>query len=120
MRSPAFHAAYIPRTGIELEMAETTGIVPKEKFDEIYEKKTDEWSIPNVNELLIKSLPKLTGGRTNLDLFLPLCGKSLDMVWLADKGHSVTGVEWSELAIKQFFEETKLEYTAEPCMVGST
>jgi thiopurine S-methyltransferase len=38
-------------------------------------------------------------------VFVPLCGKSLDMVWLAEQGHSVLGVELSELAIDAFFDE---------------
>jgi thiopurine S-methyltransferase len=37
-----------------------------------------------------------------------LCGKSLDMLWLAEQGHRVLGVELSELAITQFFSEHQL------------
>jgi thiopurine S-methyltransferase len=38
-------------------------------------------------------------------VFVPLCGKSLDMVWLAARGHRVLGVELSQLAVDQFFSE---------------
>jgi thiopurine S-methyltransferase len=38
-------------------------------------------------------------------IFLPLCGKSKDMTWLAAAGFSVTGAELSELAVQQFFQE---------------
>ncbi len=41
-------------------------------------------------------------------VFVPLCGKSLDMAWLAERGHRVLGVELSELAIRQFFDERGL------------
>ena len=41
-------------------------------------------------------------------VFVPLCGKSLDMVWLAGQGHSVTGVELSQIAIDEFFQELSL------------
>ena len=41
-------------------------------------------------------------------VFVPLCGKSLDMVWLAGQGHRVLGVELSPMAIAQFFEERGL------------
>ncbi|RPD86481.1 thiopurine S-methyltransferase [Luteimonas sp. 100069] len=41
-------------------------------------------------------------------VFVPLCGKSLDMVWLAERGHRVLGVELSELAVRQFFDERGL------------
>jgi len=39
---------------------------------------------------------------------VPLCGKSLDMLWLAEQGYRVLGVELSELAITQFFDERGL------------
>ncbi len=38
-------------------------------------------------------------------VLVPLCGKSLDMVWLADQGHEVIGVELSEIAVDAFFTE---------------
>jgi thiopurine S-methyltransferase len=41
-------------------------------------------------------------------VFVPLCGKSLDMAWLASRGHRVLGVELSELAVDQFFVEHRL------------
>ncbi len=41
-------------------------------------------------------------------VFVPLAGKSLDMVWLAAQGHRVLGVELSPLAVEQFFAEHAL------------
>lgn len=41
-------------------------------------------------------------------VLVPLCGKSLDMLWLAEQGHAVLGVELSELAVQQFFAENDL------------
>lgn len=38
-------------------------------------------------------------------VFVPLAGKSLDLVWLAARGHRVLGVELSPLAVAQFFAE---------------
>ena len=45
-------------------------------------------------------------------IFVPLCGKSLDMKWLAEQGFRVTGVEISTGAVEAFFEENKL-----PCHI---
>ncbi|MEO6365338.1 MAG: thiopurine S-methyltransferase [Luteimonas sp.] len=42
-------------------------------------------------------------------VFVPLAGKTLDMPWLASRGHRVLGVELSRLAIDQFFHEHRLE-----------
>ena len=36
-------------------------------------------------------------------VFVPLCGKSNDMVWLAEHGWQVIGVELSERAVQDFF-----------------
>ncbi|ARP85821.1 thiopurine S-methyltransferase [Bordetella genomosp. 9] len=41
-------------------------------------------------------------------IFVPLCGKSLDMAWLAQRGLQVLGVELSPLAVQQFFDEQGL------------
>jgi thiopurine S-methyltransferase len=38
-------------------------------------------------------------------VFVPLCGKSLDLLWLRDQGHAVIGVEISAVAVESFFME---------------
>lgn len=43
-------------------------------------------------------------------VFVPLCGKSRDMIWLRKQGHTVLGVEWSAMAVQGFFKENG--YTA--------
>ena len=64
---------------------------------------------PVVNPYLVHYLPRfnLSPGDT---IFLPLCGKALDIAWLAEKGFQVIGVELSEIAIGSFFEEHKMNY----------
>ncbi|RMG28469.1 MAG: thiopurine S-methyltransferase [Gammaproteobacteria bacterium] len=42
-------------------------------------------------------------------VFVPLCGKSRDLQWLAAQGYRVTGVEISPLAVEAFFRESGLE-----------
>lgn len=42
-------------------------------------------------------------------VFVPLCGKSRDLRWLADQGHTVVGVELSPLAVRAFFKENKMQ-----------
>lgn len=44
-------------------------------------------------------------------VLVPLCGKSLDMVWLAARGHTVVGVELSPIAAEAFFAEQGLTPT---------
>ncbi|SOE18773.1 thiopurine S-methyltransferase [Hoeflea halophila] len=56
------------------------------------------------NPLLVKHFPALSLAESSR-VFLPLCGKTLDIGWLLSRGHRVVGVELSELAIMQLFEE---------------
>lgn len=54
--------------------------------------------------LLLKHWPEI-GMPAGATIFVPLAGKSLDMVWFASQGYRVLGVELSPLAIKQFISE---------------
>ncbi len=44
-------------------------------------------------------------------VLVPLCGKSLDMAWLVNKGYKILGVELSQLAIDAFFASQNLTPT---------
>lgn len=66
------------------------------------------WHERAVNPLLIAHFPSLgvpPGGR----VFVPLCGKSLDLGWLLSRGYAVAGAELSELAVTQLFAELGIE-----------
>ena len=76
------------------------------------EGKTD-WHREEVHNILFKYVDELTGGRSNLRVLLPLCGKSVDMLWLAHQGHTVVGVELAKQAIESFFTENNLTFTVE-------
>jgi len=58
--------------------------------------------------LLERFWPRL-GVPGDARVYVPLCGKSLDMVWLAQLGHRVVGSELSSIAIRDFFAEQELE-----------
>ncbi|XP_036893898.1 thiopurine S-methyltransferase [Sturnira hondurensis] len=65
------------------------------------------------HQLLKKHLDNFLKGESGLRVFFPLCGKAVEMTWFADRGHSVIGVEISELGIREFFTEQNLSYTEE-------
>jgi thiopurine S-methyltransferase len=65
-----------------------------------------------VNPLLERNWPRLDLA-AEAPVFVPLCGKSLDMHWLHDRGHPVTGVELSPIAIREFYEEAGMESRSE-------
>ena len=41
-------------------------------------------------------------------VLVPLCGKSVDLLWLEEAGNEVVGVELSPLAVEAFFEENRI------------
>ena len=63
--------------------------------------------LDEVNAHLENFWPRL--GLSNGTVFVPLCGKSLDMPWLLSQGHRVIGVEISEIAVRDFFVHHGLE-----------
>lgn len=46
-------------------------------------------------------------------VLVPLCGKSLDLHWLSRQGHEVVGIELSERAVREFYEESGEQPTRE-------
>jgi thiopurine S-methyltransferase len=42
-------------------------------------------------------------------VLVPLCGKSLDMLWLLKQGYRVSGIELSRKAVEDFFAENQLQ-----------
>jgi thiopurine S-methyltransferase len=64
--------------------------------------------LPEVNPHLQRFWPQL-GLEDGARVLVPLCGKSLDLLWLAREGHEVLGVELSEKAIEDFFNEHQLD-----------
>lgn len=64
-----------------------------------------------INHIQTLQLPK------NSTLFLPLCGKTLDIAYLLAQGFKIIGNELSEIAIKALFDE--LELTPEITTTGN-
>lgn len=63
--------------------------------------------LPEVNPYLQRHWPQLALAQ-GAQVLVPLCGKSLDLMWLASHGLRVLGVELSEQAVKAFFSEQNL------------
>ncbi len=43
-------------------------------------------------------------------ILVPLCGKTLDMIYLKDQGFKVVGIEFSKKACEEFFKENNISY----------
>ena len=63
--------------------------------------------LKDVNPFLRRYWPALEL-ETDSSVLVPLCGKSLDLAWLAGQGLRVLGVELSEKAVEAFFAERDL------------
>ncbi len=61
-----------------------------------------------VQPLLVRFWPTLLLP-TDARVFVPLCGKSLDLGWLHAQGHTVIGVELSPVAVHDWFAEYGLQ-----------
>ncbi|MGL4880708.1 MAG: thiopurine S-methyltransferase [Waterburya sp.] len=60
------------------------------------------------NPLLMKYLGELSLSKSSR-VFLPLCGKTLDIPWLLSEGYRVVGAELSKMAVEQLFDELGVE-----------
>ena len=70
-----------------------------------------------VNPLIVKYFPELAvpaGGR----VFVPMCGKTLDIGWLLARGYRVAGAELSKIAITQLFEQLGPQLAAAPTIAA--
>ena len=63
--------------------------------------------LQEVNPYLRRLWPTLDVAQGSRVL-VPLCGKSLDLSWLAAQGYDVLGIELSQTAVEQFFAEQKV------------
>lgn len=52
-------------------------------------------------------------------VFVPLCGKSKDMLWFAQRGATVVGCELSEKALDSFFSENQIDYSVKESPDGA-
>ena len=68
------------------------------------------WHADQINRQLIEYLDQLnlSPGDT---IFVPLCGKTKDMLFLLENQINVIGVEMSSIAAEQFFSENNLSYS---------
>ncbi len=65
------------------------------------------------NPLLVKHFDQLSLAEGDR-VFLPLCGKTLDIAWLLSKGYRIAGAELSAIAINQLFANLKIQPKISP------
>ena len=68
------------------------------------------WHADQINRQLIEYLDQLNPSPRDT-IFVPLCGKTKDMLLLLENQINVIGVEMSSIAAEQFFSENNLSYS---------
>ncbi|UTJ06571.1 thiopurine S-methyltransferase [Arcobacter roscoffensis] len=76
-------------------------------WNERWEKEEIAFHMKKVNPMLIKYFHKLNLAQKKR-IFLPLCGKTLDIAWLLSKGYSIVGIELNKDAIDALFHELNI------------
>jgi thiopurine S-methyltransferase len=64
--------------------------------------------LTRVNPALIRHWPALKLP-PNSRILIPLCGKSLDLIWLRQRGHAVVGIELSPIALDALAQQFEAE-----------
>lgn len=65
--------------------------------------------LSEVNSYLIRHCDQFLNKGTE-NVFVPLCGKTLDIFWLSERSKKVVGVEFVRMAVESFFEENNKKY----------
>ncbi|XP_048776137.1 thiopurine S-methyltransferase-like [Ostrea edulis] len=68
-----------------------------------------EFHNPDLNELFVKYNNRMLT-RPGMRIFVPMCGKAVEMKWLLDHGYKVVGLEVAPVPCKAFFEENNIPY----------
>jgi len=79
----------------------------KEFWHERWQRNEIGFHRDSTHPALEKHWPTVALGKTD-SVLVPLCGKSLDMLWLARQGHRVVGVELDRGAVEAFFDSAGL------------
>ncbi|MFT7622809.1 MAG: thiopurine S-methyltransferase [Myxococcota bacterium] len=77
------------------------------RWEEIWKRPTQGFQQSDINRHLIEHFEWLAEAGTNR-VFVPLCGRSRDLDWLAERYGEVVGAELVESPITRFFAEREL------------
>lgn len=68
------------------------------------------WRQQRVNTRLQRFWSEM-GASAGNSVFVPLCGDSIDIIWLLEQGHDVVGSELSEMAVRQFYTRYEIPFS---------
>merc|ERR1711962_206805 len=69
------------------------------------------WHRSDFNKHLVKyTTENWKDEQSKRTVFVPLCGKTKDLVWLKQQGCDVVGLEFASQAVEEFFSDNQIEY----------
>ncbi len=74
-------------------------------------KERQGWNQASANVHLRCYWEQFVGEKEKEKVFVPLCGQSIDMLWLNEAGHATVGVELDQNAVKRFYEQNQLNHS---------
>ncbi|GFR57451.1 thiopurine S-methyltransferase [Elysia marginata] len=90
-------------------------------WTERWEKNQIGFHKSEVHPMLLKHQEKLCANGKPKNVFVPLCGKSIDLKWLADQGIETAGLDVAKTALEQFFTDSGLAWDEAPVpLLGAT
>jgi thiopurine S-methyltransferase len=94
--------------------------VEHEFWHNAWEKEKQGWQQSTANTHLQSFWKEFDQGEQNSKVFVPLCGQSLDMLWLLEQGHSVIGVELNRGSIERFYHQHQIPHQVSECGTFTT
>ncbi len=86
-------------------------IMQHEFWRNAWAKDKQGWHQATANIHLQKYWEQFVNDMTSEKVFVPMCGQSIDMLWLNDNGHSVVGVELDQGSIERFFDKHQISHS---------
>jgi thiopurine S-methyltransferase len=87
----------------------------KEFWLDKWDKEQIGFHLSEVNPNLVEHIDRLALKKGDR-IFIPLCGKTVDIVWLLQQGYKVVGIDLSQKAIEAVFEQ--MQVTPEVTTIG--
>ncbi|WAR22960.1 TPMT-like protein [Mya arenaria] len=92
-------------SGVEAEPGDT--VMSNEAWKQRWVDRNIAFHQDKPDPYLAEEEARMFGGQPRT-VFQPLCGKTTDMIWMWERGHTVVGVEVAEQGVREFFEENGL------------
>ena len=92
-------------------MAEGSVQFSLEKWTQRWEAGETGWQHGKVRDSIVKWYDKMTNKGELKRILVPLCGKTLDMIFFHERGHEVVGIEISYKACEEFFQENNIKFS---------